>query len=159
MGSAVLTVEEKACNFDTMRHIERVRNLLNLCIVDLIRRGEEHDQSKLEPPEVGPFTEFTPRLQASTYGSTEYEGFRKQLEPVLAHHYANNAHHPEHHKNGVSDMTLLDVLEMFCDWKAASERHNSGNILKSIEVNAERFGINLQLVRILENTAKMFDNK
>ena len=76
------------------------------------------------------------------------------MGPALAHHYANNRHHPEHHKNGVDDMTLIDVLEMLIDWKAASERHNDGNILKSIEKNADRFGLSPQLVKILENTAK-----
>lgn len=29
-----MTIEKKACNFDTMRHIERVRNLLNGFVVD-----------------------------------------------------------------------------------------------------------------------------
>jgi hypothetical protein len=65
-------------------------------------------------------------------------------------------HHPEHFKDGVDDMNLLDIMEMFCDWKAAGERHNDGNILKSIERNADRFGLSPQLVRILENTAKLF---
>jgi hypothetical protein len=38
--------------------------------------------------------------------------------------------------------------------QAASERHNDGNILKSIEINADRFRLSPQLVRNLENTAK-----
>lgn len=155
----MLTIDQKACNFDTMRHMERVRNLLNLFVRDLLRRGEEHDQSKLESPEVEMFTEFTPKLAASTYGSAEYEGFRKAMGPALAHHYANNSHHPEHWKNGVDDMTLLDVIEMLADWKAASERHNNGNILTSIEKNADRFQLSPQLVKILENTAKMFNQE
>lgn len=143
--------------FITMRHIERVRNLLNLFVQDLLKRGEEHDQSKLESPEAEMFEEFTPKLAETTYGSPEYEAFRKALGPALAHHYANNSHHPEHFKNGIEDMTLLDVLEMFADWKASSERHNDGNILKSIEMNADRFKMSPQLCCILENTAKMFD--
>ena len=155
----MLTVEQQATNFATMRHIERVRNLLNLFVKDLLRRAEEHDQSKLESPEVEMFTDFTPKLAASTYGSEEYEGFRKAMGAALSHHYARNPHHPEHHKDGINDMNLLDIMEMFADWKAAGERHNDGNILKSIEKNAGRFGISQQLTRILENTAKLFDAK
>jgi len=49
-------------------------------------------------------------------------------------------------------MTLLDLLEMICDWKAASERVSSGDILKSIEYNTTRFNISPQLVSILKNT-------
>ncbi len=153
-----LTLEHQATNFATFRHIERVRNLLNSMAFDLIKRGEQHDQSKLESPEVELFTEFTPKLAASTYGSEEYEGFRKAMRPALDHHYAKNSHHPEHWPNGINDMNLLDLLEMFCDWKAAGERHHNGNILKSIDVNANRFGISPQLVKIFQNTAKVFDS-
>lgn len=149
-----LTLEEQATNFTTIRYIERVRNLLNDVVADLLRRGQEHDQSKLESPEVEMFTEFTPKLGGCTYGSPEYDGYKKAMSAALAHHYARNSYHPEHHKAGINDMTLLDIVEMLVDWKAASERHNDGNILKSIEKNADRFQMSPQLVKILENTAK-----
>lgn len=152
----MLTLEQKATNYDTFRHIERVRNLLTRMAHELLVRGVQHDQSKLVSPEVEAFTEFTSKLATCTYGSAEYEGYRKAMKPALDHHYANNRHHPEHWKNGVDDMNLIDVLEMLVDWKAASERHNDGNIRKSIEVNADRFGLSPQLVRILENTAELF---
>jgi hypothetical protein len=152
-----LSAAERATNYATMRHIEKVRQFLTLFVKELLDRANEHDQSKLGPPEVGPFTEFTPRLAASTYGSPEYEEFRRQLKPALDHHYAKNRHHPEHFKEGVNDMNLLDLVEMLCDWKAATLRHNDGNIRKSIEINGNRFGLSPQLVRILENTADLFD--
>jgi hypothetical protein len=149
----MLTEPEKATNYETFRHIERVRNLLNLCVLDLMRRGELHDQSKLDHPEVEVFAEYTSKLSKCTYGSDEYKGYLEKMRPALLHHYANNRHHPEHHRDGVNDMNLLDIVEMLCDWKAASERHNDGNIRRSIEVNANRFGLSPQLVKILENTA------
>lgn len=151
----MLTEAQKATNCDTFRHIERVRNLLNACAIELLKRGELHDQSKLESPEVEAFTEFTPKLAACTYGSEEYKSFLAAMKPALDHHYANNRHHPEHFKRGVNDMNLLDIVEMLCDWKAASERHNDGNIRRSIEVNALRFQMSEQLVRILENTSDL----
>ena len=159
MSKSELTLEQQATNYQTTRHIRLVQRLLHLCIGDLMRRADEHDQSKLESPEVEMFTEFTAKLATSTYGSSEYEGFRKAMGPALAHHYANNPHHPEHHKNGVADMNLLDILEMLCDWKASSTRHNDGNIKKSIEINANRFNLSPQLVQILENTAPLFDGQ
>lgn len=155
--SEPLTVEERATNYETFRHIEKVRNLLNTVVKELLWRSELHDQSKLEQPEVSMFTEFTPKLATSTYGSAEYEGFRKAMGPALVHHYARNRHHPEHHKNGVDDMNLIDVIEMLCDWKAATLRHNDGNIKKSIERNADRFGLSPQLVKILENTVEVLE--
>lgn len=153
MSDSTLSVEEKATNYDTFRHIERVRELLNDVVVELLKRGELHDQSKLASPEVELFTEYTPKLAECTYGSEEYNGYLKAMGPALAHHYGRNRHHPEFHKNGIADMNILDIIEMLCDWKAASERHNDGNIRKSIEINGNRFGLSPQLVQILENTA------
>lgn len=47
-----LTLEQKACNNDTFRHIEKVRNYLQRFIKNLLDRGERHDQTKLSSPEV-----------------------------------------------------------------------------------------------------------
>ena len=153
MTTEVLDPQEKATNHDTWRHIHRVQHYLLMVVKVLIDRAHKHDQSKLAPPEVGPFSEVTDRLAGITYGSQEYiETTRTVLGPALVHHYANNRHHPEHFVNGVNDMTLVDLMEMFCDWKAASERHQDGNIRKSIDINAERFDMSPQLRRIFENT-------
>ena len=37
-------------------------------------------------------------------------------------------------------MTLLDMLEMLCDWRAASLRHADGDIYQSLVINRARFG-------------------
>lgn len=153
-----LTVEQQATNYETMKHIRQVGILLHKVAAELLSRADEHDQSKLASPEVEMFTEMTSKLADCVYGSEEYNEFRKKLDPVLQHHYANNRHHPEHFKNGVNDMNLVDLIEMLCDWKASSTRHNTGNIRKSIEINAPRFGINQQLVSILENTADYLES-
>lgn len=157
MNNDQLSLEEKATNCETMKHIRLVGRLLHLVATELLRRADVHDQSKLERPEVEMFTKFTAKLATSAYGSEEYNNFRKSMGPALAHHYANNDHHPEHFKGGIDDMNLVQLVEMLCDWKASSTRHNDGNIRKSIEINADRFGMSPQLVRILENTASLFD--
>jgi hypothetical protein len=52
-------------------------------------------------------------------------------------------------------MSLLDLIEMLMDWKAASERHPGGmNIASSIDVSSQRFSVGEQLKQILLNTAK-----
>lgn len=152
-----LTIEQRATNYDTFRHIERVRNLLNSVQIALMHRQERHDQTKLCSPEVEAFTEYTDKLKSLSYGSAEYNACKAAMKPALDHHYANNRHHPEHFKNGINDMTLIDLIEMLCDWKASSERHTDGNIRKSIEVNGNRFNMTPQLVKIFENTvAELF---
>jgi hypothetical protein len=76
----------------------------------------------------------------------------QKIKPALVHHYQHNRHHSEHFKNGIKDMTLIDLCEMLCDWKAASLRHNDGNIRKSIEVNQQRFNYSDELKAIFNNT-------
>jgi 16S rRNA C967 or C1407 C5-methylase (RsmB/RsmF family) len=142
---------------DTYKHIQVVQGLLGKVLRDFIRRSEEHDQSKLYTPEVEMFDEFTSKLATSTYGSDEYKSFLKALEPALAHHYANNSHHPEHYPDGIRGMNLLDVLEMLCDWKAATLRHNDGDIRKSIEINQGRFGYSDELKQLFYNTLPLIE--
>lgn len=54
---------------------------------------------------------------------------------------------------GIRGMCLLDVIEMLCDWKAATMRHADGDLAKSIEINQKRFGYSDELKAILANTA------
>lgn len=55
---------------------------------------------------------------------------------------------------GVNGMTLLDLVEMFVDWKAATERHADGSLERSIKHNRERFAMSGQLSQIFENTRR-----
>lgn len=141
---------------DTMDHKEKVKKFMNKCIDDLVYRAENHDNSKLESPEKEYFDEYTPKLKDTTYGSEDYQECLKGLKVALDHHYKVNSHHPEHYENGVNGMTLVDLLELICDWKASSMRHEDGDINKSIEINKDRFKISDQLVDILKNTVKEY---
>jgi hypothetical protein len=143
-------------SIDTLKHIKRIGNLLHKMILELLIRIDNHDSSKLKTPEKEIFDEFTPKLKDSTYGSEEYKNFLKEMKKALDNHYVLNSHHPEHYNNGINDMDLIDLLEMFCDWKAASERHSNGNIYESISINKKRFNISDQLEQILVNTAKRY---
>lgn len=138
---------------DTVKHIMRVRELLYIVQNKLEARGFAHDQSKLGEPEKYTFDTCTAKLKAMAYGSDEYKAALVDLKPALDHHYAANSHHPEHFETGVSGMSLLDVIEMLIDWKAATERmKNGGDIRKSLELNTSRFNLSPQLVSILANT-------
>lgn len=141
---------------DTWAHINQVRRFVLDAVKDLMFRAEDHDQTKLEDPELALFDEYTPKLAGSTYGSDEYKSFLVGMKPALDHHYASYRHHPEHFEDGVRGMNLVDVLEMLCDWKAATMRHADGDLARSIDINAERFGYDEEFKRLLLNTAKWF---
>ena len=143
--------------FKTLRHIETVRNYLNAIIKELIERQEWHDQSKLEQPEVDIFEEYTPKLKNCTYDSDEYRQNMKEMKVAIDHHNSVNRHHPEYFSDGIESMTLVDLIEMICDWKSAGLRHDDGNLFKSIRINKDRFKISDQLEIIMNNTADWFD--
>ena len=140
----------------TYRHIMRVRDLLDEFAMELLERGRRHDATKLKEPERTAFAEAGAKLKGLTYGTPEYDEAKNRLGEALGHHYLHNPHHPEHYDDGIDDMSLVDVVEMFCDWKAASERHDDGWIGDSITENEKRFDMSPQLVAIFRNTVQDF---
>ncbi len=139
---------------DTQDHIKTVRHFMSVVIMNLSDRRNLHDRSKLESPEKEMYDEFTPRLRELTYGSDKYKATLKEMGAALKHHYENNTHHPEHFANGINGMSLLNLIEMFCDWQAAALRHADGDFDKSLEINRKRFAMSDQLYEIFVNTAK-----
>ena len=149
--------KQEKCIVETKDHMERVRLLTKRLALAIMERGEIHDQSKLVNPELPYFTKYTDKLAATTYGSDEYLTTLEDIKPALDHHYAVNRHHPQHYPDGIKGMNIVDLIEMICDWKASSSRHNDGNILKSISFNAKRFDMSDDLVSILQNTAELLE--
>src|SRR4051794_40315611 len=97
---------------DTWAHIHEVRERLTAVVKALADRAQRHDQSKLHPPEVEVFDEYTELLAHTPYGTPDYKAALKGMGRALQHHYQVNDHHPEHHANGIHDMNLLQMIEM-----------------------------------------------
>lgn len=149
-------MKEYDSTLDTLDHIKNVQRYILFCTNELNKRARDHDHDKIDDPvEKELFDEYTPKLKNCTYGSEEYKFYLEGLKKGLDIHYANNRHHPEHFENGMKGMNLIDLLEMICDWKAASERHADGDIFKSIEINQKRFGYSEDVKWLLRNTATL----
>jgi hypothetical protein len=154
---AVDETAREASKQATNSHRNQVRVLLSKFAAALQNRGQHHDDSKLEQPELDLFAEWGPKLGEMEYGSEEYKGALAQMGVALTHHYEHNSHHPEHFENGVDGMTLIDLVEMVCDWKASTQRVKSGDFIGSLETNRKRFNLSPQLTRIVANTADFLD--
>ncbi len=139
---------------DTLAHIEEVRKLLYAAVKEMLWRAYFHDMSKLESPEVEAFNEYGPKLRESAYGSDEYRRNLEGMREALWHHYEANSHHPEHYTDGVHGMDLFDLVEMLCDWKAATMRHDDGSLDSSITINRGRFGYGDEIEGLLRRTAE-----
>lgn len=138
----------------TYEHIQLVQQNLNQVVKLLLDRAIAHDRSKLASPEKEGY-EAAVDLHNIKYGTKEYYDCLEELKPTIEHHYKNNSHHPEHYPNGIDGMNLLDLIEMFCDWSAATKRMKDGDIYRSIELNQTRFHMTSQLTNILRNTANL----
>lgn len=147
---------------ETLEHIDRVRHFINRAILNITVRSKKHDATKLIEPEKSAFDIATPKLANLKYGSDEYKESLKELGSALEHHYQHNDHHPQYFHNGVEGMSLMSLLEMLCDWRAASERtkqHTDDPVVMNtfeagIEFSIGRFHIEPQLAQILRNTAR-----
>lgn len=140
---------------DTLRHATKVLQYATTLVNELLSSATIHDDSKLHTPELETFAIYGPKLKHLTYNSAEYKANLAAMNKALDHHYKNNRHHPEHFEDGIKGMTLVDVIEMFCDWCAAAERHANGDIYESIITNKKRFNMSEDLTQILLNTVPL----
>lgn len=164
-------MEKEELNFEneTRKHQKLVSDNLICIAIKILERAKIHDSSKLLEPERSVFIKTTENLKGLTYGSEEYKKQLLDMKVALDHHYANNKHHPEYNDiNGYSSQTLndpirsmdlIDIIEMFCDWEAATKRHDDGDIYKSIDINEKRFGISEQISAIYRNSTTYLKEK
>lgn len=138
---------------ETRKHQQAVNTLMQLIANNLSMRGVKHDWSKFNEEAYPVFAELTSSLRSIEYGSDEYKESLKKGGKAIKNHQKSEAHHPEHFAHGINSMTLMDLIEMICDWYAATLRHETGDIVKSININKTRFNISEQLAQILHNTA------
>lgn len=139
---------------DTLDHIRKVQGALQEVTSNLTIRAVYHDASKLMEPERTGYARLVANLADIRYGTPAYRAVLDEARPVIDHHYAHNTHHPEHYPDGIAGMSLLDIVEMFCDWYAAGKRTKEGSLKQSLEVNRARFGADSTLAQIFENTRR-----
>lgn len=139
---------------DAYYHIYNIQWVwANIIRPALDERFEKHDQSKLDSPEKECYDKYIPLLKKYKYGTPEYREVREAMSKEgMAHHIAVNRHHPEHFKNGISDMNLIDLVEHIVDCYAASMNSDTG-FDAGMDKNAERFHYPKELLEIIHNTS------
>ena len=97
-------------------------------------------------------------FETHPFGTNGYINAKIQIDAAVQHHYSMNRHHPEHYEDGIEGMDLADLVEMVCDWKAATLNHKNspGNMDRSLNYAIEKYKISPQLAKILYNTIRNF---
>lgn len=127
---------ESAALATMLRHITEVRSALLRVRQDLEMRAERHDLSKFSPEEFPGFSRINATARQHPYGSEEYKVSLRAEKSTVERHTRSNSHHPEFHEahleswavphvEGVDTMGWLDVIEMVCDWWAASQTYGT----------------------------------
>lgn len=147
-----VSVETFAYMQNILDHKRLVGEYLRKMVSALFTRAVEHDASKFSSAEFPHYATALPRFERVEYGSEEYIAICRSIKPALRHHVTTNRHHPEYFPNGVNDMTLIDVVEMVCDWIAASQRGGGGPL--RLDLQRARFGIDDQLFDIICRTVE-----
>lgn len=140
----------------TLDHIKRVNELLIDVAKEFLDRAVKHDSTKIIEPELSGFDMLDPDFRKLKYGSPEYYDVinKPEVQEAIKHHHSHNSHHTEYYEKGAMGMDLFDLLEMVCDWKAASERNLGSDFEEHMKYNFERFNIPPDLQVILANTIR-----
>jgi hypothetical protein len=143
--------EAQATIVNMLAHKLKVSSFLVHLAGALRMRALTHDESKWSEDEFLGFVKINRIAREYEYGSPEYMASIKETNAVTLH-YSRNSHHPEHYSSGIDDMSLLDIIEMVADWKAASETYEQTSLEDALEIHAKRFGLeekHLYLIRLV----------
>lgn len=139
----------------TLEHINRVKSKMEFFASVLATRGANHDSSKLTEPEYSGWLAMDqePRYP---YGTKKYYDKMRRYKEVLEHHYSINSHHPEHFEDPSTQMDLVDLIEMLCDWFSYSNDISWLEGYDTINSQCTRFGLNDTIRHLLLNTFRNF---
>jgi len=166
VNESLETEKEEFFKADTLKHIHRVAELLTQISAILNKRGIDHDKSKFEEPEHSAYIDPVWQLNGGggqpkvEFGSPEYKEIMKVMAPGFKHHSEVNDHHAEHFQSEdpISEMTLMHLAEMLCDWISASER-KPNDPLMALEQLKKKFPVDPQVQALLKNTIETLVGK
>ena len=118
----------------TNNHISKVRRWITrfsttFNLESLLDRLN-HDASKFSIPEYEPYIYLTWQYRCRALG-IEYtvpEHIEPLIKTAIAHHYASNSHHPEHHVL-ITKMSTLDLMEMCSDLCGMSDEFSGSPLI------------------------------
>lgn len=135
-------------------HRNKVIEVLRFFRNQLKFRGEHLDESKFFEPELEIFAEYEPKLKEVPLGSKEYNYYLSKINDAYKDHYLKTRHHPEHYPNGIKGMNLIDIVELFSDWKINSIEDKK-NLIKEIYKYQDKYHFSDELLQIFINTGKL----
>jgi len=139
-------------------HRNKVQQWVQRIMKILEDRAKKHDLSKLNDElELWKKLDEYPRYK---YGSSEYFEKLKRFKNVFYTHWAHNRHHYEYfrikHHGNISkiytDIDLVDLIEMMCDWLSYNETITVTDAKKLVAEQMKRLGMPKEIAALILNT-------
>ncbi|EGC28246.1 hypothetical protein DICPUDRAFT_85639 [Dictyostelium purpureum] len=132
----------------------------NLSKKELKERGDLHDASKYEPPEIEPYIWLTwyHHCKHCNIDFKYPDGVEKLVKEGCDHHLHCNRHHPESHSDP-NEMSVLDIVEMVCDWSAISQELNQGSCINYVKQHISKWSFSNEKLNFIFKTITEFDNR
>ena len=138
----------------TLKHKAWVFLYTSQFALKLFWRGIIHDLSKFRWSEAEGFVRVIDQMPKHEFGSEEYKRCLRAIKPSIDLHYSRNSHHPEFYTDKISGMSIIDVAEMFADWRAASKRNKNPNLDRSLDSLQVRYGFSGIFKKMAKNSMK-----
>lgn len=137
---------------EILRHNGIVSHLLRQLARKLEERADLHDNSKFNWDELEGFIEFKALARVHPFGTEAYYQAQEKYKPAIDLHMSRNPHHPEYYGGDLNKMSLIDFMEMICDWTGATITYARLNFEEGLEVQKQEFDIqphHLYLIRLI----------
>ncbi len=136
-----------------INHRRAVQRWMQQFAITLLRRAENHDNSKLKSPEFELWEQMDSEPKYA-YGTKEYFEKMDRYRPLFELHWKNNRHHPEHFERSYDDIDLIDILEMICDWLSYKDNLTYTQASELVSMQCERYNFSEELRELILNTLK-----
>lgn len=143
-----------------IRHRDNIQTALSRIVNEIEERGLRHDLSKFKEDEAEGFVRINKTARNCEYGSEEYENTmvkEKGEDGCITKHFSRNRHHVEFH-DSAHDMTFIDIIEMVCDWWAASKTYGTNTLQKKLPELKEQGDFSEPQLWLIDEVVEMLND-
>ncbi len=132
-------------------HKEKMEEKLILVSEEFSKRAKDHDNDKLENPEIyQTYKEHFPELKKIPFGTREYFAYEKEHFDKAHQIHAQNRHHFYSRRNNLDDINLFDLIEVVIDISESAKQY--GDEKKIMESLKNKQVLNYELEELIKNT-------
>jgi hypothetical protein len=139
-------------------HLNLVRNDLNICIIDLVKRSQTHDLDKIFDIEQNiVYEKHFSKIKKFEFGSQEYIEYHNQYFNHASFLHSQNDHHYYSKFNTQTTPNLIDLLEAIIDINASNKQYSQKGIDATLEICKQKGIFEIDIKEYVSNTLKMID--